>query len=120
MTTKEYDEAMAEFLTDTRDLWLKVDEDTKIKAVAALLANEGFRVLPVDYDGLSTLNFVGGYYYSTVTLDFWPTHVDITGVSTGVTINAGAIHYHAPNGYLDYIVWYAGAVMASLACIAHL
>lgn len=119
MTTKEHDEAMADFLTDTRDLWLKVDEDTKAKAVAALLANDGFRVLPND-DEPSTLNIVGEDYYSTVTLDFWPTHVDITGVSTGVTINAGAIHYHAPNGDLDDIVWYAGAVMASLIGMAHL
>ena len=119
MTTKEHDEAMAEFLTDTRDLWLKVDEETKTKAVAALLANDGFRVLPND-DEPSTLNIVGEDYYSTVTLDFWPTHVDITGISTGVEINAGAILYHAPNGGLDDIVWYAGAVMASLIGMAHL
>ena len=119
MTTKEHDEAMTEFLTDTRDLWLKVEQETKAKAVAALLANDGFRVLPND-DDLSTLNIVGEDYYSTVTMDFWPTHVDITGVSTGVKINADTIHYHAPNGDLDDIVWYAGRVMASLISMSHL
>ena len=119
MTTKEHDEAMTEFLTDTRDLWLKVDQDTKAKAVAALLANDGFRVLPND-DDLSKLNIVGEDYYSAVTIDFWPTRVYITGVSTGVKINAGSIHYHAPNGGLDDIVRYAGVVMASLISMSHL
>ena len=97
MTTKEHDEAMTEFLTDTRDLWLKVDQETKAKAVAALLANDGFRVLPND-DDLSTLNIVGEDYYSTVTMDFWPTHVDITGVSTGVKINADTIQFKLQKG----------------------